>query len=116
MDFRGGRFDSMVWLLYCLWGAISVALINSFFRANPFKISVMAMVLLATPATIIGTQFGFGNSFKLAPSFFAAWFAGSALSAISGLLCSVFIFNEPFEIVNVLGVTLILIGGFLIIR
>ena len=74
------------------------------------------MVLLMTPATIIGTQYGFGNSFKLAPSFFAAWFAGSALSAIAGLLCSVFIFHEPIEMVNILGIFLILVGGLLIIR
>jgi drug/metabolite transporter (DMT)-like permease len=103
-------------LLFNLFGAVSLALVNSFFRANPygwpFIILLMAMVI----PTTFGTQLGFAKAYQLAPSFFVAWFVGTAFSSLAGFLASTLLFGDSITFLNIIGVILILGGCFCLIR
>jgi len=106
----------MKFLLFNALGAVCLALVNSFFRANPFKWSTTRMLLAMALPTTFGTQYGFANSYRLADSFFQAWFVGMAFTTVAGFLASLFIFSEPIKFVNVLGMVLIIGGAYCLIR
>jgi drug/metabolite transporter (DMT)-like permease len=103
-------------LLFNLLGAVSLALVNSFFRANPYGWPFMVLLMALVIPTTLGTQLGFAKAYQLAPSFFVAWFVGTAFSAITGFLTSLFIFGEPIKLMNVLGMALIIGGAYCLIR
>ncbi len=104
-----------MWLVYNLIGAISLALVNSFFKANPWSLSTWGMITMMIIPTFLFTQGGFAHAYRLAPSFMAAWFSGSAFSAICGLLCSLYFFGKQIEAVNSIGIILILSGTWMLI-
>ena len=106
----------MTWILWGIYGAFSLVLVNSFIRANPWGLSFWVLVLAVTPLTAIGTQAGFAKLYQGAPNFLAAWFIGSALSSLAGFLGSMFIFREQANFVNILGISLIIFGSWLLIK
>jgi len=57
----------------------------------------------------------FLKSFETAPSFFQAWFVGTASLALCGFLGSLFYFGETISTVNYAGATISLIGAVLLI-
>jgi len=106
----------MTWILWGIYGAAVLALVNSFIRANPWGLSLWAMLFIITPATALGTQIGFIQFYWGSPSFIFAWFAGAGLSAVAGFLASVFIFHEQPNFLNILGIFLIMGGSWLLTR
>lgn len=106
----------MTWLLWGIYGAIIVALVNSFWRLNPWGLSFWPLLLIVIAPTTLGTQFGFLQFYQKAPSFLAAWYLGAGMTAMTGFLASVFIFHEQPNFLNGLGIGLILFGGFLLTR
>jgi len=106
----------MTWLLWGLLGAFSVALVNSFWRLNPWGLSFWWLLFAVAIPTMFGTQLGFLNFYQKAPSFLSAWFLGSAMTSSAGFLASVFVFHEQPNFMNGLGIGLILFGGFLLTR
>lgn len=103
-------------LLFNLFGAVSLALVNSFFRANPYGWPFMILLMAMVIPTTFGTQFGFAKAYQLAPSFFVAWFVGTAFSAITGFLTSVLLFREAVTFLNMAGIILIIGGAYCLIR
>ena len=106
----------MTWILWGVMGAACVALVNSFWRLNPWGLSFWPLLLLMVIPTTLGTQFGFLKFYQASPSFLTAWFLGSALTSIAGYVASVFIFHEQPNFANGLGIGLILFGGFLLTK
>lgn len=103
-------------LLFNALGAVCLALVNSFFRANPYGWPFIVLLMAMIIPTTFGTQLGFAKAYQLAPSFYTAWFVGSAFSAVAGFLASLFIFHEQVSFVNILGIALIGVGSWLLIR
>jgi hypothetical protein len=103
-----------LWLIYILIGTIWLALVNSYFRANPFEQSFSMQLLTMAIPTILGVQWGFGQGFIKAPSFMTAWFVGSAFSALAGLFAGWFIFDEGFTSMKWIAVILILAGAWML--
>jgi len=99
-----------MWIFYAFIGAISLAVVNSFFRLNPWGWSVFWILIASIPLTTFGTQYGFLKSYRLAPTFIEAWYLGSGATAIMGFLVSYFIFHEPIRVVTILGIGMILAG------
>jgi len=106
----------MIWFLWGIYAAGCLALVNSFIRANPWGLSLWAMVLIVTPITALGTQLGFTQFYWGAPSFYAAWFWGTALSSTAGFLASLFIFHEELRLLNLIGIGMILGGSWLLTK
>lgn len=104
------------WILWGLLGAFSLALVNSFWRLNPWGLSFWSLLFLVVPLTTFGTQLGFLNFYQKAPTFLIAWFLGSALTALMGFAVSVFIFHEQPNFLNGLGIGFILFGSFLLTK
>jgi len=57
----------------------------------------------------------FLKSYQLAPSFFQAWFVGTAALALLGFAGSVFYFKEAISITNYLGAVACITGSALLI-
>ncbi len=57
----------------------------------------------------------FLKSFEIAPSFFQAWFIGTASLALCGVIGSIFYFNETVSVINYVGAGISLIGATLLI-
>jgi len=106
----------MIWFLWGIYAAICLALVNSFIRANPWGLSLWAMLLIITPATAMGTQFGFIKFYWGSPSFAFAWFIGAGLSAIAGFMASLFIFREQLNFLNILGIIMIMGGSWFLTK
>jgi drug/metabolite transporter (DMT)-like permease len=106
----------VIWILWGLLGAFSVALINSFWRLNPWGLSFWWLLVSVVLPTTFGTQLGFLNFYQKAPNFLTAWFLGSALNALTGYAAAVFIFKESPNFLNGLGIGFILLGGFLLTK
>lgn len=106
----------MKFLLFNAIGALSLALVNAFFRANPYGWSLFVLLLVAVIPTTFGTQYGFASAYKVAPSFYSAWFTGTAFTSIAGFLTSLFIFGEQIKLLNILGIILILGGAYCLIK
>ena len=106
----------MTWILWGIYGAVCLALVNSFFRLNPWGLPFWPLLLLSAIPTTFGTQVGFFQLYQQAPSFFTAWFVGSALSSIAGFTASIFIFHEQPNFISLIGVGLILGGAFLLTK
>jgi drug/metabolite transporter (DMT)-like permease len=107
----GGKVN---WIFYNAMGAISVGCVNSFWRLNPWSLSIFWLLIVGILPTTFLTQYGFVKAYLLAPSFIQAWFIGSAFTSIAGFLCSVFIFHEQIKAVNIIGIAFILLGGWLL--
>lgn len=97
-------------------GALSVALVNSFWRLNPWGLSFWPLLLVVIIPTTMGTQLGFLNFYQKAPSFLMAWYLGAGLTAITGFMASTFIFKESPNFLNALGIISILFGAFLLTK
>src|SRR5271157_2451734 len=106
----------MTWILWGILGACSVALVNSFWRLNPWGLSFWWLLFLVIPPTTFGTQLGFLNFYQKAPSFLVAWYLGAGLTAMSGFAASVFIFKEQPNFLNIIGILFIILGGILLTR
>jgi len=106
----------MIWILWGIYGAVSLSLVNVFFRLNPWHFSFWPLLLILVIPTTLGTQVGFFQFFRQAPGFLTAWFLGSALNSIAGFAAAVFIFHEQPNFLNVIGVALILAGSFLLTK
>jgi len=106
----------MTWLLCGLLGALSLALVNSFWRMNPWNLSFWPLLFIMVLPTTFGTQLGFLIFYQRAPKFLIAWFLGMALCAITGYLASVLFFHEQPSLLNYLGIGLILLGGLFLTR
>ena len=104
----------MTWFFWGVYAAICLAIVNSFIRANPWELSLWAMVLIVTPVTALGTQLGFTQFYWGAPSFTFAWFTGAGMTAIAGFISAVFIFHEQPNFVNITGICLIILGSWLL--
>ena len=106
----------MIWILWGLLGSLSLVIVNSFWRINPWGLSFWWLLFTVVPLTTFGTQLGFLNFYHRAPSFLIAWFLGTALTSLAGFAAAVFIFKECPNFLNGLGIGFILLGGFLLTR
>lgn len=74
------------------------------------KSYLIYIIIAATTASWM-----FLKSYQLAPSFFQAWFVGTAALALLGFLGSLFYFGESVSITNYVGATLGIIGSAMLI-
>jgi len=106
----------MTWILWALFGAAFLGGVNSFFKANPFNLSVFWLLMAMAIPTTFGTQLGFLLSYKQGPAFHQCWFLGSATSALAGILCSVLIFKNSISFHQALGIGGIIFSSWLLIK
>lgn len=106
----------MTWLLWGVLGAVGVAFVNSIFRLNPWGLSFWPLLLLMMIPTTFCTQAGFLKFYNSAPSFLVAWFLGAAMTSTIGFAASVLVFKESPNLLNGLGIGLILLGGYLLTK
>jgi len=100
----------ITYLFWGLVGSVGVALVNSFIRANPFNFNWFQMILAVALPTMFITQAGFIKFYWSAGSFHGAWFIGSGLTAITGLLATWLVFGENIGIYHWVGIGMILAG------
>lgn len=106
----------MMWILWGVYAAAAVGIINAFFRANPLGLSLWLMLLTCTIPTMLGTQLGFVKFYQAAPTFLVAWFLGSALTSVAGFITSILLFHEHPTILNIIGIGCIIFGGYLLTK
>lgn len=106
----------MMFLWFNLLGAVSLVLVNSWFRANPLGLPMAWLLIVGIIPTTLGTQYGFANAYRLAPSFQVAWFVGSGFTSCAGFLAAWLIFGETFTLSRILGIGMILGGAYCLIR
>ena len=106
----------MIWLLWGVLGSVSVAIVNSFWRLNPWNFSFWTLLLITIIPTTFGTQLGFLQLYQKAPSFLVAWYLGTGMTVITGFMASVIVFNEQPSLLNIIGISLILFGGYLLTK
>ena len=102
----------MPWYVGTLIGGISLALMNSVKKS----IDLNAVNFLYLLPLLIIVQLGFWYGFRHGNNFVVTWFTGSAMSASSAILISLFYFGEPFRWQIGVGVLLIILGQICLIR
>jgi hypothetical protein len=104
----------MNWIHLTIIGALFLVLTNTVFRVNPFGFTPWAMVLATMPLILI-TQYAFCRAYVLSPSFFSAWFIGTAVCALGAYLAAAFIFHEQIKLLDFVAVGAILFGSYTLI-
>ncbi len=106
----------MNWIHFIVVGAFFLVLTGAFFRLNPLTLPPWGMILAALPIILL-SQYAFSQAYSLGPSFFSAWFTGTAACALFAYLAAVFIFREQIKIMDMGAVAFILLGSWhLIVR
>lgn len=100
-----------MWALLQILGCVFVTIGLTYQKVNGLclKSFVVYNVL-----SILSFSWMYGLSYEKAPSFFSAWFFGTALLAILGFMSSVFYLNESPTVVQYCGAGLALTGGLLL--
>ena len=100
------------WFIGTIIGGASLALMNSMKRS--FEMTLPNFCILF-PLLVI-TQLGFWYGFRHGYSFIVSWYVGSGMSAISAILITVFWFHEPIAANRIVGMILIILGQFVLVR
>jgi len=103
---------NQLWWILQITGSVGVyfALIPGRKFGLCVKSYIIYMIIAATTASWM-----FLKSYQLAPSFFQAWFIGTAALGLIGFLGSFFYFKEVISIANYVGAATGLLGLYLLI-
>jgi hypothetical protein len=101
-----------MWWILQIVGCILVGVIQIVTRK--YGIGITSWVVWSV-ISVFGTYFAFGRSYVLAPTFTSAWFVGVSAMNIIGVLIGLFYFHDVVTVTQWVGVTISVIGGYLII-
>ena len=104
--------EGQLWWILQITGSMGVLVALAYGRSHGFTWNSYG-VYMCMAATTIGWMFL--KSYEIAPSFFGAWFVGTAALALLGFLASRYYFNEVLILPNYLGAITVLIGSALLI-
>lgn len=100
-----------MWILLQMLACLIVVGINSIYRQYGLTWATWLLSLLF----VLPAQFFYGRSFEQAPTFFSAWFLGSAVLAVSGFLVSLLLFDGIVNTKCYIGLALTIVGAYLLI-
>jgi hypothetical protein len=103
---------SHLWWILQITGSLGVyfALIPGKKFGLCVKSYIIYMIIAATTASWM-----FLKSYQLAPSFFQAWFVGTAALTLLGFFGSLFYFKETISIFNYIGAFVVISGSALLV-
>lgn len=110
LDYLKGQ----LWWVLQITGSMGVLVALAYGRVHGFSWNSYGVYMF-----MIGTTAGwmFLKSYNISPSFFHAWFVGTASLALLGFLTSKYYFNEILILPNYIGAIIIMLGsGLLIIK
>ena len=107
-----GFLKNHLWWVLQIGGSLGVyfALIPGRIHGLCHKSYIIYMIMAATTASWM-----FLKSYELAPSFFQAWFVGTAALALFGFFGSLFYFKEVVSVLNYIAAIMVLVGSGLLI-
>lgn len=108
MEFIKGQ----LWWILQVTGSAGVLVALVYGRIHGFCLKSYIFYLIMC-ITIAGWTFL--KSFEIAPSFFQAWFVGTASLALFGLGASYFYFNETVSVINNVGMVMAIVGSLFMI-
>jgi hypothetical protein len=103
-----------LWWILQITGSMGVLVALAYGRSHGFSWNSYG-VYMCVAATTAGWMFL--KSYEISPSFFHAWFVGTAALALLGFFASKYYFKEILILPNYIGVIIIMLGsGLLIIK
>ncbi len=103
----------MTWLLYGIAGALILAGVGVYSRANPFSSRLLEIILICgLPILVANTAVM--KSFQLAPSFVKAYVVFTGFYVAIGVLAGLLLFCDKLTFLNIVGLALLCIGLILV--
>ena len=100
-----------MWILFQVLACAAVVGAQAFNRA--YGLCISSWVVYTTLSAVVCWG-AFAYSYAKAPSFFAAFFLGSAALNILGLIASLVIFKDVIHLPHVIGALFVIVGGVLV--
>ena len=101
-----------MWWILQVTGCLSITAALSYMRIAGLNVSTYTVYVLVQALFI---AWAFPISYRLAPSFFQAWFLGNATLALGGFAVSWFYLKEVAHIHNYVGAVMAIVGSLLLI-
>jgi len=102
------------WILYLSLGAISVSIVNCFYRSvAPGKLYLF--LILIVPLALSKDLIFYRLGFLKAPSFFQAWFLSQIILSLTGFFISILFYEGIISFKHYIGLILAFISGFLLV-
>ena len=105
-------FKGQLWWILQITGSMGILVALTYGRIHGFNWRSYG-VYMCMAAMIAGWMFL--KSYEIAPSFFSAWFVGTAALSLLGFFTSRYYFNEVLILSNYIGALIVVIGSTLLI-
>jgi len=104
----------MPWYIGTVIGVLSLVIMNSIIRH--WDIAITPINVLKLSFFLYLTQIGFWYGFRHSPHFTNCWFVGTAFTAILGVSAGILLFDKNLTLSTWLGVGMVLMGAWLLVR
>jgi len=102
----------MPWWVGTFIGSIFLSIIV--FISRSYDITWKIQLVMFIPLVL--SNLGFWYGFSHAPKFINCWFIGTSINVIIALVLGIFIFDKSINLNTMIGIPLILIGTYFMVR